>query len=90
MPQQSQQPDNQPAQNFRAERAHSSGVAFSVVTHAIRMAVSLAPLAILEVIPNDHARANRFIKGAAIIGTGVNEMLWAAKVAKSREQERHR
>jgi hypothetical protein len=70
------------------ERSYDS-VAFAVITHAIRMAVSLSPLVILEMVP-EPMRARRFIQGAAILGTGINETLWAAKVAKSRDRERHR
>jgi len=72
----------------RQQSRHSS-VAFAVLTHAIRMAVSLAPLAILEMEPNP-TRAHRLIRGVAIAGTGLNEMLWSAKVARSREEQRHR
>jgi hypothetical protein len=54
------------------------------------MGVSLAPLVILEALPNNPTRATRFIKGVSIIGTGANEMLWAAKVAMSKDHDRHR
>lgn len=88
MQQQYQPQENQQSSSAHRDRPHDS-VAFAVVTHAIRMAVSLSPLVILELVP-EPMRARRFIQGAAILGTGVNETLWAAKVAKSREQERHR
>ena len=83
-----QQQESQQISSAHRDRPHDS-VAFAVITHAIRMAVSLSPLVILEMVP-DQMRARRFIQGAAILGTGINETLWAAKVAKSREQERHR
>jgi hypothetical protein len=80
------QDSQQPA---RSERQHAN-VAFAVLTHAVKMAVSLAPLAILELMPNDPTRAHRLIKGVAIIGTGLNETLWSVRVARSKEEHRHR
>jgi hypothetical protein len=88
MQQQYQQPETDQAKERFERRPHDS-VAFAVITHAIRMAVSLSPLVILELVP-EPMRARRFIQGAVILGTGINETLWAAKVAKSKEQERHR
>lgn len=83
---QNQRQNYEPARS--QERSHDS-VTFAVITHAIRMAVSLSPLVILELVP-DQMRARRFIQGAAILGTGINETLWAAKVARSKEVQRHR
>ena len=88
MQQQYQPDDNQHFSPAHRDRPHDS-VAFAVITHAIRMAVSLSPLVILELVP-EPMRARRFIQGAAILGTGINETLWAAKVAKSREGHRER
>ena len=80
-------------QNMRNEEPRrnrrESGVAFAVLTHAIRMAVSLAPLIILEIEPNP-TRAHRLIKGASIIGTGLSETLWAARVQQRRNQHQER
>jgi hypothetical protein len=86
MQQQSPPPENQ--QPACSERQHSS-VAFAVLTHVIRMAVSLAPLAILEGV-KDPTRATRLIKGVSILGTGIDQTLWAAKVAMSRDHDHHR
>jgi hypothetical protein len=89
MQQQSQPHESQEANSAHRDRPHDS-VAFAVLTHAIQIGTSLAPLAILEALPDNPARANRLIKGAVILGTGINSTLWAAKVAKSREEQRHR
>jgi len=64
-------------------------VAFAVLTHAVKMAVSLAPLVMLEKVQNP-TPAHRLIKSLSIVGTGTNEIHWAAKVAWSREERRHR
>jgi hypothetical protein len=53
--QQQYQPQESQKVSAHRDRPHDS-VAFAVITHAIRMAVSLSPLVILEMVP-DHMRA---------------------------------
>jgi hypothetical protein len=89
MQQQYRNQDSQQPARSEPQDHHHGNIAFAVITHVIRMAVSLAPLAILELQPNP-TRATRLIKAVSIIGTGANEMLWATKVAMHKEHDRHR
>jgi len=76
-----------PAHSERQEY-HNSRVMIGV-THALRTLGSLSPLIILEFV-KEPDRASRWIKGASIVTTGLNEALWACRVGKSREEKRHR
>jgi hypothetical protein len=78
------------AQPYQRERQeyHNSHVMIGV-THALRTLGSLSPLIILEFVKEPN-RASRWIKGASILTTGVNEILWSCRVGKSSPEERHR
>jgi hypothetical protein len=66
-----------------------SSVAFGVSTHLIRLAGALSPLLILEFV-KEPSKATRWIRIASITAAGVNETLWACRIDRSRETERHR
>ena len=67
---------------------HHSNVAIGV-SHALKLVGSLSPLLILEFV-KEPTKAHRWIRIAAVTTTGLNETLWACRVNRSRDQERHR
>jgi hypothetical protein len=81
------QAEHSPA-HYERQEYHNSRVMIGV-THALRTLGSLSPLIILEFVKEPN-RASRWIKGASIVTTGVNEILWSCRVGRSREEERHR
>lgn len=67
---------------------HRSNTAMGV-SHILKLVGALSPLLILEFV-KEPTKATRYIRIASIATAGLNETLWAMRVSKSREQERHR
>ena len=93
---QQQYPNHEPSAPERSERlefhnSHSSvgAIIFTVATHLVRTGVALAPFFILDKV-KDPTRAHQLIKMTSIGAAGFNEMLWAVRVAQSKEAHRHR
>jgi len=82
--QENQQPEQPERQEFR-----NSHVALGVATHLIRTAGALSPFLILEFV-KEPTRAHRWIKIASIATAGLNETLWATRVHRSSQENRHR
>lgn len=79
--------DNQPNAPRRQE-FHHSNVTMGV-SHMLKLAGALSPLLILEFV-KEPTKAHRWIRIASITSAGLNETLWAMRVSKSREEQRHR
>jgi hypothetical protein len=80
----------QPPENQQPARSefHRSNVAVGV-SHFLKLAGALSPLLILEFV-KEPTKANRWIRIASIATAGLNETLWACRVNRSREGQRHR
>jgi len=59
------------------------------VSHVLKLAGALSPLLILEFV-KEPTKAHRWIRIASIGTAGLNETMWAMRVGRSREEERHR
>ena len=88
MQQLSQRDENPVSAPSERQEYHPSNVMMGV-SHFLKLAGSLSPLLILKFV-TEPTRAHRWIRIAAITTTGLNETLWACRVGKSREEERHR
>ena len=89
MPPQNQHQQNRQPEKTERQEFRNSHVALGVATHLIKTAGALSPFLILEFV-KEPTRAHRWIKIASIATAGINEALWAARVHRSRVEERHR
>ena len=89
LPAQRQRQENRQPEQAERQEFRNSHVALGVATHLIKTAGALSPFLILEFV-KEPTRAHRWIKIASIATAGLNETLWAARVHRSRVEERHR
>jgi hypothetical protein len=88
MPQQSQHQEvTNPAPS--RQEFHNSNSSIGAITHLVKMAGILSPLVIGELV-KDADKRWRYIRIASVLTAGLTETLWATRVRRSREEERHR
>jgi hypothetical protein len=84
-------------QNERIEEAyrerprqefHNPRIALGA-SHVLKLAGALSPLLILEFV-KEPTKAHRWIRIASITAAGINETLWAMRVQRRSEEQRHR
>jgi hypothetical protein len=88
MQQQSQSHEATSHAHCERQEYHHSNVMVGV-SHFLKLAGALSPLLILEFV-KEPTKANRWIRIASITTAGLGETLWACRVGRSREEERHR